>query len=204
MISALYAGLQAAAALFVIAKGHSAEPLFLDSNAVSEAPIWTGMISQLGGMLMTAAAAVAIFAAFVLAAAPWTHRHRLLLEGGALSAAMAVDDMLMLHDGWLGRLGVPESFVEVLYALTATLIFVRAAKVLRTLARPLQLALGMALTALCASVLADLAQDHLAGAPYELVYLEEGAKQLGFLLWTLFFSLLARSALIERPNRAPI
>ncbi len=74
-----------------------------DPTAIAGVPWWVGAVSRLTNLGWVAAAVANLLAARVVAPA----RSRPLLLGG-LCAALAIDDTMLVHEGILPRLGVPE------------------------------------------------------------------------------------------------
>lgn len=139
-----------------------------------------GLASHLGVAAWTASAAIAGFGALCLAR---TGRAvaRFLVLAAALSLVLAADDLLMLHELVLPRLGVPELVVYALYGLAGLLHLGVAIR----LARPSELVLLLlALAGLGGSVTMDTLGE-LVGVHVPIGF-EDGAKLIGASLWLAF------------------
>ena len=176
----------------VLGRGKQVDNLYRDLIAIGDLPLWSGLISQIGGMVMTGAAAIGLFAYFAASEAK-RRGSRFLLMAGALSLVLALDDLLLLHDGWLLRLGVPEALTQATYALAAMAFVFVFRRQLLTMDRLAQACLIGGLVAMACSAVADVVLESGGN-----LYVEEGAKQVGFVFWLLF---VARAAAAQRPLR---
>ncbi len=141
-----------------------------DPTAIAGVPWWTGAISRLTNLAWAVAATASLMASQV---APRSRRWPLLLLG-VLSAALAIDDTMLVHEAVLPRLGFPEGLLLVLYALTGLVL---AGFWLRTSWRSeVQLAFFTGGAMLALSVVVDVLSK-------ELYLLEDGAKLVGVLAW---------------------
>lgn len=141
-----------------------------DPTAIAGVPWWVGAVSRLTNLGWVAAAVANLLAARVVAPA----RSRPLLLLGGLCAALAIDDTMLVHEGILPRLGVPEVLLLAVYALlglmTAALWF------WSTWGDAVQAAFLAGAVMLALSVAVDLARK-------EMFLLEDGAKLIGVLAW---------------------
>ncbi|MFD2237504.1 hypothetical protein [Aureimonas populi] len=183
--------LQAAISLAIEMRGHSYVDLYRDTIAIGRLPLHSGLLSNIGCMLMTAAASCALFAYASLDAAH-RQKNRFLLWGGVVSAIFAVDDFLLLHDGYFGRIGIPEEVTQITYAvfMAAWIVYFHR----RLLATGVQavIILGLALFGLGASAGIDVVLEKIVPA---VGVLEEPMKQWGFFFWLAFFAVAGRDAI---------
>ena len=132
------------------------EYLSRDPAEILGARTYVGLVSNLGIVCWSGAAAVACFSGGVLSGRS-RHRAYFLLALGMLSALLPADDLLMLHERVLpNRLGIPQPVVPVIYAVPvlSCLIGFRA-EVIRT---DLLLLVGSGAW-MAVAVAADLAGD---------------------------------------------
>ena len=87
--------------------------LLRDTNSVAEVLAWVGSVSRLVNLVWAAAATVLVVAARSAVA----HRRRPLLLLGLLTAVLALDDTLLIHEDLLPMRGVPEGLVLTGYAV---------------------------------------------------------------------------------------
>lgn len=178
--------------------------LVSDPAAVLDAPFYLGLLSHAGILLWAAAAAVAVFGSRLAHA---IEPRRFLLAFGLLTALLALDDLLMLHEHVLPRLtGLPEWALVGGYAAAVGALGWRFHPfIARTDVRLLALALGL----FCASVLVDLVpeflgtEDDLARVPPRLVdvvlFVEAGSKFGGIVAWLLYATHTAARVLTRPP-----
>lgn len=150
----------------------------------------TGLQSHLGVLAWWAAAAVALFAWHALRGR--SDQRRSLLGGlGLLTALLAADDLLLLHEALLPRyLGIGEKLVLLGYAVAAAAILGRHARVI--LGSRGALVFVAALGFLALSVLIDLLQQRWASE--WRVFAEDGCKLLGIAGWSAFLLQLCGDA----------
>lgn len=151
------------------------EELSRDASAVLGGPPWTGHLSLLMASLWFASAVIALFAGVVLrrighGSAP------MLLAGGLLTAAMAVDDLFLLHEAVYLQIGIPEAAVFGAYGLAVVAFVVRFRLQLTGSA----LLIGSAMLMWAVSAVIDLASGTES---YSVV--EDGAKSIGVALWSV-------------------
>ena len=159
-------------------------------------PFYSGYLSQLGGMLWCATAAISLFSAAILRgpasrrdagnnerATEREHLARLLWSAGLLSAVMFVDDIFMVHDGLLPALtGRGERVVMALLAVSMAAVLWHNRLIIR---RTNWTGLAMALVAFGVSI----AVDRLGlGVPESARHLaEDGAKFAGIAGWCGYY-----------------
>lgn len=146
-----------------------------DAAAVLHGPFYVSYLSHLDSLVWNLAAAVALFTGAVLRRAGYVQSSRLLLAGGLITAVMALDDLLLFHEGAENVLGLPEAVVYCVYGL-AILAFVVAFH--RRLG-PDVLLIGGALVFWVASAGVDLVVDQGTVS----FVAEDGLKIAGVALW---------------------
>jgi hypothetical protein len=167
--------------LVMAARGHWPRDLYRDPIAIGHLPLYSGLISDIGCMMMTATAAFALLTYASLSAEERTQR-RFILWGGLLSLLLASDDLLLFHDGYFPRFGVSEAVTQIVYALLMlSWLVLSRESLLKTGANGVLLLLGLA--GLGASAAFDMAEDIVP----TLGVLEEPSKQMGILFWMMFF-----------------
>lgn len=164
--------------------------LVRDSQAVAalrgSARTAHGLVSNLGILAMSVAAGAAVVAA---AAAPdrGDRLRRVLAWGGALTAVVALDDLLLLHEGATFAAWMPKFIVIAYAAAFAGYLWRFRVEILRHLDVGL---LAIAMLALGTSAIVDAFAEPATVAS---VIVEDAAKLLGFAMWSAF---LVRGALI--------
>jgi hypothetical protein len=171
--------------------------LVRDSQAVAvlrgSAHTVHGLVSNLGILAMAMAAGAAIVAA---AAAPRRddRLRRVLAWGGGLTLAVALDDLLLLHEGATFAAWMPKVIVMAYAVAFAGYLWRFRTEIMRHLDVGL---LAIAMLALGTSALVDVFAEPPTVAS---VLVEDGAKLLGLTAWSTF---LVRGALIAlRPQHA--
>jgi hypothetical protein len=155
---------------------------------------YAGALSNLGILIGCAGAAVCFFAAY-LASRGGVARSRVgfLVTGGALTSALVLDDLVMIHENVLPLLiGGGEKLTLAAYLLAGSaFVFAYRDELMRT-----DVVLLIAAVALfAASVAADKLLDHV-----HLV--EDGAKLLGLVSWTAYFVFTALDLLARRHEQS--
>lgn len=165
--------------------------LFMDPVAAAEragpdcCKAYYGLMSNLGVGAWTVAAAVSLFgAACALAAGRTTSVLAGLVFGGLLSALMALDDVLMLHEAVLPRFGVAQTAVLAGYAmLVAAYAFIQRGTLRTTL--------GAFLVVALAGFGASVGLDVFFEAEVSVRVAEDVAKFVGVASWGSFHCILA-------------
>lgn len=141
-------------------------------------PIGVGMMPSIGILMWAAAAAISLFAGCsgLVASPRW---RQLLRVGGVLTTLLALDDLFLLHDRYIGQ-----DALYVTYAVLAVFILLR----FRDLVLEAN-AVAFLLAGLCLgfSVLYDKFQEVLPWAYAAGQIVEEGAKFIGIACWLLFW-----------------
>ena len=162
-----------AAAVLAGRTGRPLSDFTRDVASAAGAPAYVGFVSQLT-VLLWAAGAGAGFAGALGAADP--ARRRFLAGLGLLTAGLAADDALMLHEALLPALGVPETAVLLYHAGLAAAAFALG----RAAARRTDWAL---LACAAAGAAGSVAADQI---PYGGVLWEDAAKLFGAACWAAY------------------
>lgn len=178
---------------FAHLKGISVANLTRDPAAVLGGPAYIGFASHTGVVLWIAASAIAFFGG-LLASQMRLPNNRFLYVAGALSLLLGLDDLMMLHEDILPRIGIPQMLVLLAYASFAMVFVLRCYREILSGSYVL-----FSLAALClgTSLLIDLA------LPYSELEaaVEDCAKLFGITFWFLYI-LSETTALVRRVPRA--
>ena len=196
-LSAAIAGLAAACFLGMVAVGALAgvpiEELTPDIQAIGGHDFYVGSISQLGLFGWTIGAAVALFTG--LTGRRWdVERANALVGLGLVTAWLAIDDMFMLHEQPLLKVGIPEWVTFA--AMGAAMIGVVLRYSSTILAGPVALA-ATAAGSFVIALSADLFLDHN-------FYLEDGFKFVGIWTWAAFLVALSRQTVLRAAERSTV
>jgi hypothetical protein len=168
--------------------------LFLDPAYANGGAWWTGLVSQLGILGWTVAAASAAWAAWIARHTGRTKAARFLFRGALASVVLLVDDLIGVHSMFwaLGALGKPFGLALVLSPVAAWFWVYRS-----DIRRTRWVLLAGAFVANAASIVADTVGNGPVSDWSAL--LEDGPKFLGILAWATYFIAstydIARSAL---------
>lgn len=179
----------AAAVLAVIAIAASVSDvasgdLVRDPTAVLGGPFHAGVLSNIGVLGWTTAAAVSGFGAALV---PDRRFRRYLVATSALTAVLCLDDLLLIHDEVApDHLGIPENVVLVLLGLAAAAYAMVFRRELTAVADR-WLLLAASLGWFGASVFLDVVADDWFGRHHFLV--EDGCKFVGIIAWAAFVAL---------------
>ena len=178
--------------------------LLRDTTATLNAPFHTGLLSNIGILMWGSCTTVCLFAAVVVdRASTGVIGARFFLAAAAVTAWLALDDALLLHEQVFPiYLGLPGQLSLAIGggATLALLIAFRRA----VLASDLPV-LVAALALLGGSAGLDLLDDRgmlgalLLHSSALQTLLEDGMKLLGITLWLCYFTLTARHAIVGRP-----
>lgn len=150
--------------------------LVQEPAAAGGLPPYAGVLSTLSGVLMCAAGAVAVVAG--AAAGTGSRLAGFLVEVGALTVVLGLDDLLQLHEAVVpGLTGLPEEAVFGLYAVAAAVVVARHQRVLGSLATVLPV---VAVGLLAASVGLDVLDPPLRWRAWT----EDSVKLLGIAGWS--------------------
>lgn len=168
------------------------QDLSRDPNSILGAPVYVGILSQLGILLWGAAATVCLFAAHALRSAA-REEPAFLWNAGALTLALTLADLLQLHESDAIELaGGSELVVVAIICGWAATVFWRFRRVLLR-SDYLILALAAAFGAI--SVFVDSFELRSGRATFA----EDGAKLLAISFWLLYFWRLGRASLRSLP-----
>ena len=161
-----------------------------------------GLVSHLGVGLWVSTAAICAFAALCLPRRPGKRRlaTRFLSGAASLSAWLALDDLLMLHERVLPGLGVPELATYAVYGAAGLVHLGTALRVATPAAAGTRVLLLVAVAMLGASVVSDTVLEALGWTVP--IGLEDGAKLVGIAFWLAFHTVLAHSLLAAPPVEA--
>ena len=189
-----------AALLITRAESVEIDVLLRDTVSVVDAPLYTGLVSNVGIALWGATVAIAAFAAAVLRG---LGRDRsgsgFLAAAAALTAWLMLDDALLFHEqAFRQYLGLPGVLSVLVAGLGLVALLVAFRREVRASDWPALLA---ALCLFALSVTLDALDDaHLLwlvrmGSGPVAIVLEDGGKLLGIALWLHYFSSVARERL---------
>lgn len=160
--------------------------LFLDSTAISNLPWYAGVLSNIGILAWAVAATSALGGGWVAFKTKRPSAGRFLTAGGIVAAVLLFDDLLRLHSSLIPKiLGVPKSaamLIVVAPAIAWFLAFID--EILRTRWLVLLAALG--------AFFGSVAADQVLPSGDNALLIEDGAKLLGVLAWSLYFVLTTR------------
>jgi hypothetical protein len=170
--------------IFSRQEGVSDVVLRSDPATATGMPFYLGFLSNAGLLLWSAGAVTCLYSSWLLADGQKDMR-RLLLGGGVVTAWLLLDDMFMLHEAVLPRLGIREIVVMAVYAVVVPcFLLMNMRRVLQT--DPLFL--GSALFFLGLSVIVD--EVSLFSTRFSTSaqgWLEDGLKLLGISGWTMYW-----------------
>ena len=188
----------AALAALSLATGIEASYLTRDPSETLRAPFYIGFVSNVGILVWSAAAAVCLFAAAVLARTPGAvEQTAFLLASGFLTSWLALDDLFTLHDVVIPTyLFVPQKLFLAVLGLVVFSYLVRfRVAILATDYLLLLLAFGF----LALSVLFDGLQGRFA-VPFHH-YFEDGTKLLGIVGWAVYLTRTAAQQVLSIARR---
>jgi hypothetical protein len=145
-----------------------------------------GLVSNVGVMLWSATAAIALFTGLVLRARQYDRACWLFLLGaGLLTGWLLLDDLFLFHD-WLFPevLGVRSRFLFAAYILVTGGLFFRFRAVVR---RTGYLVLAAAVVFFAVSIALDMVSDAWYRRWDNLYLAEDGAKLFGITSWFAYF-----------------
>lgn len=165
-----------------------------DISAIGNLPFFAGLVSQLGGLLWSAALAVCLFSYFVLRGQRQEARssRRFLLQAALLTGVLLLDDFFLFHED-IGPdyLHISEKVIVLSYGLIASaFLFFN----LREILSSEYLILGLALGLFGLSIFVDafgLEQLEAFGPVFNeqfSIFLEDGFKFVGVATWLVYFA----------------
>ena len=164
-----------------------------DVSAIGDLPFYAGLVSQLGGLLWSAALTICIFTFFLLKRfGPDTERsRRFLLQAVILTGVLLLDDFFLFHED-IGPdyLHLSERVIVLSYLiLTVLFLFINHREILSSE----YLLLGLALAMFGLSIFLDAAdldnydQYGLFFTEQIQIFLEDGFKFVGIATWLAYF-----------------
>lgn len=170
-----------------------------DFAATLQAPVYVGLISNLGVLVWASAAAISLFSAMLERR---RGRHpdvgRLLFFGGILCAILALDDLFLMHEVVFPLyLGIPEIGVYAGYFILVSTFFAVFSK---TILRTRYTLLGIAMWFFAVSLAVDFGSD-IAGVNLAAEYsLEDWAKLFGIVFFCAYFASVSFTDLEPKPD----
>jgi hypothetical protein len=164
-----------------------------DVSAIGDLPFYAGLVSQLGGLLWSAALTICIFTFILLKRlGPDTERsRRFLLQAVILTGTLLLDDIFLFHED-IGPdyLHLSERVIVLSYLiLTVLFLFINFREILSSE----YLLLGLALAMFGLSIFLDAADldDYdrygLFFSEQFQIFLEDGFKFVGIATWLAYF-----------------
>jgi len=153
-----------------------------DAADALDGPFYTAWFSEFFTLVWSLAAALALFGAAVLRRAGDVAGFRLLGVAGVITAAMALDDLFLLHDAVYPAVGISD---KVVYAIYFIAIGAYAVSFRRRLGPSLLL-----VAAALAMWLVSAGVDATVGGAGSSFVLEDGVKAAGVALWAVMLARL--------------
>ncbi len=178
-----------------VISGREISSFFMDPRGVRDPHELTGIVSNVGIILWCSGAFSALLAGWVLRRER-AHRESswFLLAFGTISLVMALDDLLMVHEG-IARdlLGLPELLPLAVYMLMTLAAVLRFASSIRAEGSVL---LAVSLACFAGSVGIDIAPGPIKSllGDWNIVF-EDSLKLFGITLWAGFFARASMRAL---------
>lgn len=168
-----------------------------DVAAIPDARPYEGLLSNLGIIAWSAAAAIALFTGLLSRGQDrGPDMAILLVTGGLATTVLLVDDLFLLHDTFLPEyVGIPEEIATLAVGMfpLAFLWWNR-----RSFGRTRWQLLAVGVAYLAVMVVVDFS-EHRVGIPGHHVW-EEGSKLLGILHWCGYLILTAKGQVREMPS----
>src|SRR5215216_1528825 len=169
-----------------------------DVVATAKLPFFAGFVSQLAGILWSAAVTICLFSAIIMSRRPveYTKAKRLFLHGGILTCALLLDDVFLFHEVIAPKyLHISEKFVMLGYLiLGAAFVYLNWNQILASEYAILLLAVILFGTSIFLDTL-PIKDYHLRYFWEQLeLFIEDGTKFAGIATWLMYF---AREILIQ-------
>jgi hypothetical protein len=145
-------------------------------------PLYAGIVSNLGILLWTAAAAVSAFAWLALRRTPAPPLPPAFFLGSALvSSLLMLDDFFLIHERWVPiLLGIAERFVFAVYGMVVLYYLSRWR---HTILRTEFLLLAAAFAGFALSLSVDAIPDVFSYSVPQIHFFEDGSKFAGVAAW---------------------
>jgi len=191
-----------------VIKGASLAFFLRDVVATGKLPFFAGFVSQLGGILWSAALAICLFGWIMMQRRPgeFTSSKRFLLQGSLLTGLLLLDDIFLFHEEVAPEyLHISEPIVFAVYMVVGIVfVFSNWKEILSSEYIILMIAFGMFATSIFLDAL-PLDSFHLRYFWEQLeLFLEDGFKFAGIATWLTYFARYAmtRFELIPGPGEA--
>jgi len=175
-----------------------------DPLAIAELPFYYGVVSNLGAIAWSAAAAICLFAFFSTDNTLVARRLRsYLLFSGLLTSMLLFDDLFLLHEQFFPEyLSVPKRMVIAIYGVLTILHFVAFRRIVK---QTEYFILAIAFACFGVSLFVDLVSSQSLPFFWRLMnyVVEDGAKLLGIAVWLVYFSRVSAAALIAGKSSGP-
>jgi len=193
---ALTLGALAAIALVCAKTGVLFSDLTRDSSEILKSPFYLGAVSNLGILLWACTAAVCLFAASLPATDPMAReRGRFLFVSGLVTAWLALDDLLTLHEVVIpSTFPIRQRYVLAAYAAGMLVYLLRFRRMILQTDGIIMIA---SLFFFGISVASDAFQARVHVSFHH--YLEDGTKIAGLVAWSLYFIRMSRIQVGARP-----
>lgn len=163
-------------------KGMPTEQLTRDPNALFDAPLYVGFLSQAGIFFWAGAITMCFYTAWLVPAQGMKKEVRyFLVSSGLLTLMLGLDDVFLLHEQFFPFIGIPEKAVYAAYGGTTLFVLIRFHRLILETQFPL-LAAALSLFAISMSL------DWLQLEGIDIFLFEDGAKLVGIMCWLAYFS----------------
>ena len=164
-----------------------------DPASLTGLPVHYGLLSNLGILIWTAGASIALFSSFLL---PAGKERSLLRWAGLLTFILIIDDFFLLHDSvFPGVLGLSENYLYGFYLLAFPLFFLLHARIILERTEFRILAIGLFLLGVSLSMDLEL----LPGG----IDVEDGFKIAGMAAYAYYWMLASFHLLAPSPEHQP-
>ncbi len=192
-----------------VIKGASLAFFLRDVVATGKLPFFAGFVSQLGGILWSAALAICLFAWVMMQRRTdrFAGSKRFLLQGSLLTGLLLLDDIFLFHEEVAPEyLHISELIVFAVYMIVGIVfVFSNWKEILSSEYIILMIAFGMFATSIFLDAL-PLDSFHLRYFWEQLeLFLEDGFKFAGIATWLTYFARYAmtRFDVIHGPDETP-
>ena len=177
------------------ATGHRISDLTRDPADLTHSEVYLGLLSNIGVLVWTAAAAVCLFTAVTMRRLGDRQAGRFFLASGLVTLLVTLDDFFMFHERLLPDvLGVPQYLYPAAYGLMMLAYLGSFAdSILRNDYLLLVLAFGLLGT--------SMGIDSVVHFSDKKAFVEDGLKFMGILFWAASFFRFAHVALVNRAGR---